>query len=151
MLGWFSPATIKLKILFQRLWELKLEWDDTVPLSVKTQWLKWRTELPLLANCHIARCYFPRDSFITSWQLHGFSNASELAFAGVVYLRMIDTNENVHVSLVTSKTKVAPIKRLSIPRNSVELNCWHVFSITFSKCFVSVLMISMPGQTVPSF
>ena len=54
VLGWFSPATIKLKILFQRLWELKLEWDDTVPLSVKTQWLKWRTELPLLANCHIA-------------------------------------------------------------------------------------------------
>ena len=116
VLGWFSPTTIKFKILFQRLGELKLEWDDTVPLSVKTQWLKWRTELPLLANCHIARCYFPRDSFITSWQLHGFSDASELAFAGVVYLRMIDTNENVHVSLVTSKTKVAPIKRLSIPR-----------------------------------
>ena len=117
VLGWFSPATIKLKILFQHLWELKLEWDAIVPSFVKTQWLKWRMELPLLANCHIARCYFPREAhIIISWQLHGFSDASEAAFAGVVYLRMVDTGGNVHVSLVTSKTKVAPIKRLSIPR-----------------------------------
>ena len=53
-------------------------------------------------------------------QLHGFSShsfdASEEAYAGVVYLRMVDTLSHVHISLVTSKTKVAPIKRLTIPR-----------------------------------
>ena len=49
-------------------------------------------------------------------QLHGFSDASKSAYAGVVYLRMVDTEGRVHVSLVMSKTKVAPIKRLMIPR-----------------------------------
>ena len=49
-------------------------------------------------------------------QLHGFSDASQDAYAGVVYLRMQDADGGVHVALVSSKTKVAPIKHLSIPR-----------------------------------
>ena len=53
---------------------------------------------------------------ISSAQLHGFSDASEDAYAGVVYLRMIDSVCDIHTSLVMSKTKVSPIKRLSIPR-----------------------------------
>ena len=49
-------------------------------------------------------------------QLHGFSDASEEAYSGVVYLRMVDSLQCVYTSLVMSKTKVAPIKRLTIPR-----------------------------------
>ena len=48
-------------------------------------------------------------------ELHGFSDASEHAYAGIVYLRVFDSDGNVHVSLVMSKTKVAPIKCLTIP------------------------------------
>ena len=33
--GWFSPSSILMKVLFQWLWELKVNWDDTVPVSVK--------------------------------------------------------------------------------------------------------------------
>ena len=46
--------------------------------------------------------------------MHDFSDASEAAYTGVVYLHMIDTVGLIHVALVTSKTKVAPSK-LSIP------------------------------------
>ena len=116
VLGWFSPAIIKVKILFQRLWEMKVDWDDPVPSSVHEPWLQWRSELHLLSKRHIPRCYFPKDAHISTIQLHGFSDASESAYAGVVYLRMVDTEGRVHVSLVMSKTKVAPIKRLTIPR-----------------------------------
>ena len=49
-------------------------------------------------------------------ELHGYSDASQLAYAGVVYLRMVDESGDIHISLVLSKTKVAPIKRLTIPR-----------------------------------
>lgn len=49
-------------------------------------------------------------------QLHGFSDASEDAYSGVVYVRATDTHGTVHTSLVIAKTRVAPIKRLSIPR-----------------------------------
>lgn len=36
VLGWFAPCTIKMKILFQQLWELKLDWDDPVPESMES-------------------------------------------------------------------------------------------------------------------
>ncbi len=116
VLGWFAPVIIKAKILFQRLWELKVSWDDPVPPSVKEVWLQWRKELPCLSGCHIPRCYYPKETRITSLQLHGFSDASECTYGGVVYIRTVDTDGKVHVSLVTAKTKVAPIKRVSIPR-----------------------------------
>ena len=116
VLGWFAPAIIKAKILFQRLWEQKVEWDDPVPQPIRDAWLQWRSELSLLADKSIPRCYFPKAAQITSLQLHGFCDASELAYAGVIYLRMTDSYRNIHVSLVMSKTKVAPIKCLTIPR-----------------------------------
>ena len=70
----------------------------------------------LVCPLGISRCYFPKDAAVHSVQLHGFSDASENAYAGVVYLWVSDTSRNVHLALVTSKTKVASIKRLSIPR-----------------------------------
>ena len=116
VLGWFSPAIIKVKILLQRLWELKVDWDDPVPQLIKDVWLQWRSELQLLSEKHISRCYFPKGVVIESVQLHGFSDASEDAYASVIYLRLTDSDGNVHLSLVIAKTKVAPIKRLTIPR-----------------------------------
>lgn len=65
---------IKVKILFQQLWELKVDWDDPVPPTVKDVWLHWRNELPLLSGCHIPRCYIPKEVRIVSTQLHGFSD-----------------------------------------------------------------------------
>ena len=79
-------------------------------------WLQWRSELPLLSNHHIARCYFPKQAECVPLQLHGFSDASENAYAGVVYRRIVDSEQNIHISLVMAKTKVAPIKKATIPR-----------------------------------
>ena len=77
--------------------------------------LQWRSELKLFSSKHIPCCYYQKESHLASIQLHGFSNASEEAYAGVVYLQMMNSIGNVQVSLVTSKTKVAPIKCLTIP------------------------------------
>ena len=49
-------------------------------------------------------------------QLHGFCDASEDAYGGVVYLHLTDPTGNTHTEIVVVKTKVSPIKRLSIPR-----------------------------------
>ena len=115
-LGLFSPISVKMKIALQRLWELKLDWDDPAPDYVIEVWSQWRKELPALATVFIPRCYSPVGFNASAVQLHRFSNASEDAYAGVVYLRLIDSSGKVHTTLVMSKTRVAPIKRLSIPR-----------------------------------
>ena len=116
VLGWFAPATVSMKILLQRVWEVRVSWDDPVPEAIQKIWQQWRSELPSLACKSVSRCYFPKNAHIVSLQIHGFSDASEDAYAGVVYLRMVDSAGAVHTSLVVSKTKVSPIKRLSIPR-----------------------------------
>ena len=86
VLGWFSPTIISMKILLQRLWELKLEWDEPVPQEVHDVWFRWRSELPSLATKTIPRCHFPKTAHITSIEIHGFSDASEDAYSGVVQL-----------------------------------------------------------------
>ena len=126
MLGWFSPVIAAMKILLQRLWECKIDWDESVPQDIRDAWLQWRSELPSLSNKSIPRCYSPKGANIVSVQLHGFSDASEDAYAGIVYMCMVDSNRKVHTSLIMSKTKVAPIKCLSIPR--LELCGAHVLA-----------------------
>ncbi len=156
VLGWFAPVIVKVKVLLQRLWEAGVEWDEPVPPAIHETWERWRSELPALTGKLIPRCYFPKDALIVSVQLHGFSDASESAYAGVAYLRMVDANEVVHVSLVMSKTKVAPIKRLTIPRlelcgaslladllhhlrGAFSLSCDDVFAWTDSTIVLSWL------------
>ena len=134
VLGWFSPTIVTVKILLQRLWEEKIPWDDPVPEAIHQVWSQWRDELQLLSSHHLPRCYFPKEVKIISMELHGFSDASQLAYAGVVYVRMIDDHGGIHVSLVTAKTKVAPIKRLTIPR--LELCGAHLLSQLLHHCKV---------------
>ena len=40
---------------------------------------------------------------------HGFSDASDAAYAGVVYLRAVCTDSTISTTLLMAKTKVAPI------------------------------------------
>ena len=71
----------------------------------------------MLKDFRIARSYFPKDVVrMKEFQLHRFCDASEVAYSGVVYIRTTDEEGKVHMTLVIAKTKVAPIKRLSIPR-----------------------------------
>lgn len=65
----------------------------------------------------IPRCYFPGydPKSYKTLELHVFVDASAQAFAAVAYFRIID-QENVRIALVSSKTKVAPLRGLSIPR-----------------------------------
>ena len=52
---------------------------------------------------------------MSSVELHCFSDASEKAYAAVVYLRSTYEDGRIEVNLVASKTRVAPLKKQSIP------------------------------------
>ena len=66
---------------------------------------------PLLKEFCLERPNFPKDVVIKDVQLHGFCDASAVAYSGVVYLRAADDQNNVPVALVMAKTKVSPINR----------------------------------------
>ncbi len=77
VLGWLAPATVKMKMLFQRLWELKLDWDQEVPPEVQECHHIWRSQLSCFTNFPVARCYFRKREEILQTELHGFADASE--------------------------------------------------------------------------
>ncbi|XP_074115121.1 uncharacterized protein LOC141537838 [Cotesia typhae] len=114
-LGLISPVVIKAKILLQQLWLEKLDWDDQLCPDTVNQWAEFREDISKLTELRIPRWINLQSNFY-SVQLHGFSDASLLAMAAVVYLRITDCQGKSKVTLVCSKTRVAPIKRLTIPR-----------------------------------
>ena len=69
----------------------------------------------MLKHITIPRCYFSAAPSV-SLQLHGFSDASGLAYAAVVYLRATYEDNSVTSRLVVAKTRVAPLNTVSIPR-----------------------------------
>ncbi len=116
VLGWYTPATISLKILLQRIWQMGLEWDEALPQDLCNTWKLWREELPLITEHSLSRCYFLADKTIQMLQLHGFCDASQLSIAAVVYVRAMYSDSQVSVHIVLAKSKVAPIKPQTIPK-----------------------------------
>ncbi|GFU93090.1 integrase catalytic domain-containing protein [Trichonephila clavipes] len=108
-LGLFSPSVITLKIMLQELWKSKAFWDDPIPSSILENWNQFTKESKYLNSISIPRFMgIDQNSDII---LHGFCDASTKAYAAVVYLK---SKQEIH--LVSAKTRVAPIKQLTIPR-----------------------------------
>ncbi|KAL9961132.1 hypothetical protein ACROYT_G030023 [Oculina patagonica] len=118
-IGLLTPFTISMKVLFQCLCVEKVNWDESLEGEALAKWKTFINDLNALKNIRVPRCYAnysPTQSTVCSYQIHGFSDASERAYAAVVYLRTEFSNGETQVNIMTSKTRVAPIKRQSIPR-----------------------------------
>ena len=127
ILGWLAPTILMMKVLYQQLWEEKLGWDEAVPEPYITKHREWRAQLPVLASIQLPRCYFANEATLTV-ELHGFSDASEAAYAAVVYIRATYSTHPPTSRLVMAKTKVAPVKTISVPRlEFVERLSWPNF------------------------
>ena len=106
VLGWLAPTLLIMKIMYQQLWEERLGWDDPVPDHYQLRHRTWRDQLPILSTIHLPRCYFASEP-TSSVELHGFSDASESAYAAVVYIRATYHSHPPTCRLVMAKTKVA--------------------------------------------
>ncbi|XP_065082353.1 uncharacterized protein LOC135704779 [Ochlerotatus camptorhynchus] len=112
-LGIVSPVVIRGKMLMQLLWLQSSGWDDEVPESVAKKWDKYAEQLPKLSEFRVPRYALLPNATI---QLHTFSDASEAAYGACTYARSVDSQGNVAVHLLASKSRVAPLKRVSLPR-----------------------------------
>ncbi|XP_046863329.1 uncharacterized protein LOC124457082 [Xenia sp. Carnegie-2017] len=115
-LGFLCPFTIRLKILFQIMYLDRLGWDFELHGNLREQWTILMSELKFLNDVRVSRCYYiPQTKYFTT-QVHGFSDASKSAISVVVYVRTVYENGAIDVKLITSITKVAPVKKQTIPR-----------------------------------
>lgn len=126
-IGFLSPFTIRVKCLFQEMWERGILWDENIPLDLAKTWHQWCSEISHLKRITIPRRY-DEDNDIkikcdetsakatVEREMHVFTDASEKAYCAAAYLRCIKGNGECTTSLIASKTKVAPLKKMTIPR-----------------------------------
>ncbi|XP_054257148.1 uncharacterized protein LOC128982124 [Macrosteles quadrilineatus] len=128
--GMLTPVIFWAKALMQHIWSLGLDWDNTLPSDIIDRWSTFVNELPEIENLEIGRYISLSDA--VNIQLHGFSDASELGFAGCVYLRTENPQGSIYVNLLIAKSRVAPLKRITIPR--LELCGAHILAKLLHYC-----------------
>lgn len=112
-LGLIGPAIIKAKLLIQKLWCLKLGWDDDIPGKLKEEWLEFVSQIQCLNEIKIDRHVL--SSKAKRIKLFGFGDASEKAYGCCVYIASFD-GERECIRLLTAKSRVAPLKNETLPR-----------------------------------
>ena len=118
VIGFLAPIIFSLKVLFQLVCKEGVGWDDALPQQFLDEWNRWISGAEKCTIFEVPRCYDSRISNDDARiRLIGFSDASKKGFAAVVYLRVAsDTDEQVSVNMVASKTRVAPLQEQTIPR-----------------------------------
>lgn len=114
-LGWLGAAIIPAKILIQRLWVEKLDWDERVSGDIEEEWYRLRNEYNNLSEIKINRWIGIEYTDLSGITLHGFCDASTKAYCAVVYCR-VETATGIRSGIVASKTRVAPVRPISLPR-----------------------------------
>lgn len=113
-LGWASPVLIFGKVFIQDLWIAGLPWDEPLPPRLQSSWTSFAATLAEL-NALTLPC-FVNFRGAEGAEFHGFSDASSRAYAAAIYLRTTDAAGVRSANLLVAKTKVAPVKPVSIPR-----------------------------------
>ena len=115
-LGVLSPVLVQMKVLFQMLCQEKFDWDALLPEPARREWMRWLQDLQEVQRVLVPRCvYAGLEEEIVSCTIHGFGDASEKAYCAVVYL-VLEASSGYHPVLLSSKTRVAPLSKQSIPR-----------------------------------
>ncbi|GFT04977.1 integrase catalytic domain-containing protein [Trichonephila clavipes] len=116
-IGILGPFVIKLKCLLQELWTLGVQWDSELPPKLRHKWQQWSSEAEGLTEVKIPRFYLGNiDQEISKCEIHCFSDASKSAYGTILYLRFVTCNNEIETSFICSKSRVAPLKSLTLPR-----------------------------------
>ncbi len=116
-IGFAMPFVMVAKCLFQDIWRLGLDWDDGVPEGIGKVFTVWIEGLECLRSWEIPRTYtrFPWRSAV-SFHLHVFGDASQKAYGACVYLSACSVDGTCTSSLVMARARVAPLKKVTLPR-----------------------------------
>ncbi|VEN60332.1 unnamed protein product [Callosobruchus maculatus] len=112
--GLVSCIIVNAKLLVQKMWSRKLEWDEELPNDLKETWSNFRQDLKNIIHLKI-----PRQAAISQYltiECHGFCDASEVAYAACIFIRCTFDNQEPVSNLLCAKSRIAPLKQISLPR-----------------------------------
>ncbi|GFY73417.1 DUF1758 domain-containing protein [Trichonephila inaurata madagascariensis] len=141
-IGILGPFIIKLKCVLQDLWTLGEDWEFELPPRLRQKWQQWGSEFEGLTEIKIPRFYLDDiDQEISKFETHCFSDASKSAYGTILYLRFVTCNKETETSFICSKSRVAPMKSLTLPR-------FELIAALFSTdCLISYYWIRGDSST----
>ena len=114
-IGYLALVVIQFKIFLHELCRAKIDWDEAVPADLMDRWSTLSATLQYAQPLSVPRCYLdgvPGEP--VSVTLCGFCDASQKAYAGVIYL-LLETNSGYTVKFVAAKTCLAPLQSQTVP------------------------------------
>lgn len=134
--------------MFQKLWQEGLDWNQKLPEHIAKTWMEFRSELHLLEKIRIPR-WIGKGIQTKIFELHGFCDASEAAYSAVIYARIVNQDGSIQITNLASKTRVAPIKLLTLVR--LELCGFVLLANLMEVVKVWRIKILMSGRILKSF
>ena len=120
-----QPFILKSRLAFREILIFEKEtenpgWDNPLPDKFRKDWLKITEEMFHLESLEFPRSLVPRN-YDTNVKpiLVLFSDGSDLAQSVVSYLVWTLGNGDSHISLVTSRAKVASMTKISTPKSEL--------------------------------
>ena len=117
--GLFAPFSVHMRRLLKCIWTKNGQhWDKSVEPNEEEVFLKWKDQLPEVAETSIHRRYLSTAK--DEWELHELADASEHTMCAVAYLRSKPKEYSADLAFVIGKCRVAPMRHLSIPRLELQ-------------------------------
>lgn len=85
-----------------------------MPLDLFTLWNQFCDDMKYVNEISVPR--YTLNHQYNNIELHGFCNASETAYGACIYVRAVDNFNNITTRLLYSKSRLAPVKTISLPR-----------------------------------
>ena len=120
-IGFASAFLIRAKIGFQELWQQAFEWDEDLPPEVQQKWCILFKEMKELNEVSFQRSLSPQHPVESAQPtLCIFADVSQDAFGACAYARWLTANGDFDVRFIAAKSRVAPLKELTIPRLELQ-------------------------------
>jgi len=112
-LGLASPAIVAAKKLFQQACNLKIGWDELLPVEMCRTWYKWINSIKTLSCYSVPRCLkYCKD--VTRIELHMFSDGGETAYGCVAYIKYVYVDNSCSSMLLCSKSRLTPLNNRTL-------------------------------------
>ena len=140
-----APVMLEKRRITQTLCHQNLHWDEQNPENIVRQCAAWKSNLLILEDIKVERCFKPTKSgkIKNAVCINFFLDLTEYGYGQCSYLRMVDKNDQIYCSLVIGKSRVVPLKYISIRQLVLTA---ATFSIKMSKLLMSELQFGITKE-----
>lgn len=141
-LGHLSPVIFTAKVFMQQLWRKTSTWDEQLSNELQTEWILFWSKIKSIEQVRIQRWLGTTGNM--QIELYGYCDASAKGYGAVIYVRTESQDGAIKVIQLAAKSRVAPLKIISIPR--LELLAAALLA-KLIKCVLN----SMEWENIPYF